>query len=129
MRWTEYGMIFQAMLPRFAPPLDGPIPNIPVWLSNLTFEEIDQADEACRHFARTLGWPGWECMSLPNVHFAIFFRLMYATECVHQFALEGEPEPSGNGTADLEKVLVAILVNAWDQEWKAWAEDRFPSAD
>jgi hypothetical protein len=129
MEWLEALNLFANGSEEVRIPDEGPLPHIPSWLRLLTFEEIEQADDAARHFAEHWQWPDRPCMNRPNVRYALYFRCLFAMEIVQQANAAGMPPPPGYDQALLAKPLAHILVELWDRQGLEWADIVFPGCE
>lgn len=123
MTWLEYTNLLWNAMQEVSIPEDGPIPHIPAWLRQLTFEQNQAADDAAFHFAQHWKWPA---ILDPEVRYQLYFRCLYATEAIYEMTQQGIPEVPGYDLQLSRKVLETLLVQSWEQEGFAWADDRFP---
>jgi hypothetical protein len=128
MKWIEALNLFWNAGEEVKIPDSGPTPHIPAWLRLLTFEQIEQADDACRYFATHLEWPDMPCMDEPNVRYALYFRCLFASEMVRQAHEEGIQEPPGYEIEDIAHSLTHVLVHMWDAHGLEWADSVFPES-
>ena len=126
MTWLEALNLFWNAGEQVKIPDSGPLPHVPSWLRVLTFEEIERADDACRHFAAHWAWPEWPCMADANIRFALYFRCLFAMEMASQANEEGIAEPHGYDAEMLASPLAHILVQMWSEHGLKWADAVFP---